>query len=103
MSPALSVPVTVMPDALEFVARKGLQDVWERSLAYVSQTAADASSIRVRLDYDRNADCPCVCIGVVVEADETIQERLRELYYNWLIENLPRESYFSLAIDIIPG
>ena len=78
MVPTLSLPIDLMPEALEFLERQGLQDVFERALMYVSQTVTEADSIRVRLDYDYNADCPCVYLGIIVQGAETVQERLRD-------------------------
>ncbi len=100
MLPTLSVPITTQPEALDFIKREGLEEVFEKALVYVAQTATEAKSIRVVLEYDHNAACLCAMIEVVLSEGDPSEQKLRELFFDWISLNLPRESFFSLAIYV---
>jgi hypothetical protein len=101
MSSTTMVPLTVSAEATEFIDEAGLRPSVERALEHVRQTARGLSGLRVNVEYDETVECPLVVIEAVFRSPPT--DDLETEWHRWRVEHLPREHYFNLRMEPVPG
>src|SRR5262245_34666449 len=102
MSSLTTIPIIVTAEARQFLAEKGIQSLFEKTVQFAQQGEPRPRAIRADLTFNHSADCPCVMIELVIGGSLDHTEEVWTRFFHWRVESIPRESFFDLNIDVVP-
>src|SRR5262249_39179344 len=97
MTTGADIPVTVEPEAAEFIAQRGLNKQFEMMVARAKQLFTDLRRIEVMFDSDPTGNIPAAVLWAYREP-ESVGDSAEDQWTKWKLETFPPEVLLHLTL-----
>ena len=98
-----TIPVTVFPEAADYVAELGMEEPFRRMLDHALESIPGLRELRVTLQPAYDVGAPCVLIEALKELPPGLDDPTQRIWGRWRMTTFPPEVFQHFVLLVVYG